>query len=244
MPSKIDFDGLFTKYHNEVLITNIPIQNIGYCKENPIEVVKRLARKHSIWKYEDYRAPFGDNKYGLVITSSDAPKGCTITGTLDDLAKDVNKKFDLPTGYSGNESYTAKRKTPLTERKLKKAFLKKVLNYFLITWKDFDAQLLKRIINDELDDKIGRSQRKLEKLDDFRKFEYLLRKGKESMETLIPRIREALPQFTDEMEREVYRKTHECYGLVRPLELLAIFGIEDANYHDLKKMLKKERSKR
>ena len=62
---------------------------IGYCKEEPIEVLKTILYTHDIHYYKglyrpiDYRCPC--NVSGLNIHESSGPAGCAITSSLSDL---------------------------------------------------------------------------------------------------------------------------------------------------------------
>lgn len=62
---------------------------IGYCKEEPIEVIKKLLYTHDIHHYLGLYMPFDRrcpcNVSGLDIDESNGPTGCVITLSVNDL---------------------------------------------------------------------------------------------------------------------------------------------------------------
>lgn len=68
---------------------------IGYCKEEPVEVMKKLLYTHDIHHYLGLYMPFDRrcpcNVSGLDISESDGPYGCTITSSIDDLDLSIAK---------------------------------------------------------------------------------------------------------------------------------------------------------
>lgn len=74
---------------------------IGYCKEDPKEVLKKVYKEYFINRYKDLYRPvdynFPNNVAGLVIkeiTFNEVP-GCQITGTLEDLDLSIAKGKNL-----------------------------------------------------------------------------------------------------------------------------------------------------
>lgn len=68
-----------------------PEKLIGYCKEEPKEVLEKVYQKYYIYHYKNLYRPvdydFPNNCSGLVIREADnnTVPGCTITGCLEDL---------------------------------------------------------------------------------------------------------------------------------------------------------------
>src|SRR3989338_795023 len=68
----------------------------GYCKESPLYVLLKLYRNYRIFRYKGIVTPV-DNRFdkkgsGLIIIESEAPKGTTITGSIDDLDLSIAKE--------------------------------------------------------------------------------------------------------------------------------------------------------
>ena len=69
---------------------NCPTELIGYCKEEPFEVLKSIIMTHNIYHYLDLYRPidyaFPNNVTGLIINEfKDYYNGMTITGNLNEL---------------------------------------------------------------------------------------------------------------------------------------------------------------
>lgn len=68
---------------------------IGYCKEEPVEVIKKLLYTHDIYHYLGLYMPFDRrcpcNVSGLEIDKSNGPAGCIITSSIDDLDLSIAK---------------------------------------------------------------------------------------------------------------------------------------------------------
>lgn len=62
---------------------------IGYCKEEPLEVLKSVMFTHHVYHYKDLYMPIDrhhpNNVQGLVICQAERISGVTITGNLSDL---------------------------------------------------------------------------------------------------------------------------------------------------------------
>ena len=63
---------------------------IGYCKEEPLEVLKSIIMTHDVYHYLDLYRPidydFPNNVAGLIINKfEDCCNGITVTGSLSDL---------------------------------------------------------------------------------------------------------------------------------------------------------------
>lgn len=70
---------------------------IGYCKEEPQEVLKQVYKDHYIYNYQDLYRPvdydYPNNVIGLIIEKvSSSPNGTEIIGTLKDL--DLSRAYD------------------------------------------------------------------------------------------------------------------------------------------------------
>ena len=66
-----------------------PQELIGFCKESPVEVLRKVFQNHYINHYEIIYRPVDrsppNNHSGLLIIDGEAPAGTKITGSLKDL---------------------------------------------------------------------------------------------------------------------------------------------------------------
>ncbi|HLC46300.1 MAG TPA: hypothetical protein VJI75_01005 [Candidatus Nanoarchaeia archaeon] len=247
MATKITFNGKTMGYGNNEP-TFFENKEVGYCIEEPLDVLKRLGCNYKIRIYQDIINPFYDYDNGLHIISSKGPRGTTIIGTLNELVGDLLDTMIV----SFNNGYPCrpKLKKSLDLDKLKELFLKRIFDpkehCFSIDgsginkeryWMKVDYYFLHRIadaLDDDSDLGISVSHKILTSYEDFLIPTNSTRK--EGMNTLLPRIRKEVPQLTQEIEATALTELHKILFLTTHLEMLSLFGIEDATCYDLKRM--------
>ena len=95
--------------------TNGFVEQIGFCLESPVEVLRMVARTHDIVKYRGierpvYRkhdSPKNPGEYdlkptGLIIAEGIPPRGTGVTGGIGDLSLEIARDAShrVPSGYS------------------------------------------------------------------------------------------------------------------------------------------------
>ncbi len=264
MPSEIKIEGMVLDYNRSGHSIS---ENIGYCLETPLEVVGRLAHTHRIHSYEDYKYPFpiDEESFGFdVQTATQVPKKFNALH-IDEFMEEIDQERIVypkgPSSLSGVDPYYAYNPSsmrfslrygkPISKEGLAKAFLvglsgfEKAYRNDEITsdlyWQGCDESLLRRF-----QEPYTRKSNAESILSSIQKKTWcpgVWMDNNMSIEKILPILRK-IPGYSLEKEKEIYEEFNISPDRFRrPLELLSIFGIKQANFYDLRKFIMENRTK-
>jgi len=263
MVTKIDIEGCVTDYNRVVHSVN---EYIGQCGEEAIEVVRRLARTHIIHNYKGFLFPFfpgavGTGQYGLSITNGEVTTKRSEVLTLNRLISKINRPRKItpvnPKSLPNDDQYrylsesdplyifnhsevgfSLRLQKELTGEQLENRFRERLLESLKSRpWKATEKEYWL-----ELDQRLFESMYLCYRIPDYEEIFRLLQLNqaiwdrKARIKQILPKIR-ILKGYDLENENRAYTKIHEEAKLEIPLELLGLFGFEQATYHDLESLI-------
>lgn len=222
-----------------------PHNYVGYCLEDPLEVIKELSKTHWILGYKGYDHPFSSysggtnqsgglfiDEVGKEIRSNEVkpPAGTKIVLILEELIK---------TGVLDED----KRKKNLSKKDLKEAFLERIKQFSCLKspyakaitlsyWRDLDNELIHNIEHELF--RAGVPTGRLI----FGKYFENVDKRRYSMGPILIEMRKEFPEFTPEIEKAAYDQVAKNANFSIPIELLKLFEMPNTTYEDIKKMIK------
>jgi hypothetical protein len=230
-------------------------EELGYYTESPIDALKKFANSCRIWSYKGFISPFCSH-FGLAIEEADEVPGkfsVRSVKCLDNELKEIKITANSRGRINPDDSceiynplpidYSPVYEKPRGTRDLKEAFLERIKQFSCsqppysnaktrMYWRDLDEQLVREI--DARLYSVGVPEKRL----NFYKYFRNIDEDRFSMDSILIEMRKEFPELTPKIEKAAYNQVAENTGLSIPIELLNLFKMPNANYEDIKKMIK------